>query len=425
MSLVREEEEESEGPSPGPTFLEEEENFHSQYILMRTIGQGKHAKVLLAHHRLTGLPVAVKLLLKRKQRCRVSTEVKIMKMVRHPNIISLIQVTESEKQAFLVMELARGQQLFEFVRQAGCLQEDKARAIFRQILSGVGYCHDNGIVHRDLKPDNIMITEGEKVKILDFGISTLFEPGQELTSHYGTYLYAAPELYLGENYYGPKVDVWTLGVVLYFMVTGNTPFRANSLKELRAQILVAKYHVPSWISEELRDLLGHLLTVNPTLRPTVNEVKCHPWLMEEEEDLLDDWEDMIPSQADPAIVRAMEALGFSAQDINSSLVHRKFDQTMASYCLLHSQARQEQGLPTQAPPKNPGLTPFPTPEDPTLPLAPRRRRSEPALSELLCPPSGDEMADWGRRADRRPGRSDSRPAIALCNMRSIAGRRTM
>ncbi|KAK7806856.1 hypothetical protein U0070_026748 [Myodes glareolus] len=392
-------EEGSSETSPVPSIFEEE-SFQSQYRVLRTIGRGSNAKVQLAHHRLTGTPVAVKVLQKKKKWCHsVMTEVDIMMMVSHPNIISLRQVIECEKRIYLVMELAEGQQLYQYIRQTGHLQEDEARGIFRQIISAVSYFHELGIVHRDLKPDNIMLNENGKVKIIDFGLGTQVKPGQRLNRHCGAYSFGAPELFLGKLYDGPKIDIWTMGVVLYFMVVGKVPFNAVTIPELRRQVVSGKYPVPSNLSEELRDLLSRLMTVNPRFRPTVTEVMTHPWLREDLEASPNPCEEIVPSLPDPAIVEAMEYMGFQAQDIKDSLHQRKYNQTMASYCLLQEQALQGHGCTTRAQPVNPGLTPFPSLEDPAaFPIELRRRGM--LLEILSCPEEAQKvMSDtwWSRR----------------------------
>ncbi|ERE82139.1 FERM domain-containing protein 1 [Cricetulus griseus] len=256
-------EEESPEASPSSSIFEEE-SFQSQYRVLRTIGHGSNAKVQLAHHLLTGTPVAVKVLQKKKKWHQpLRAEVDIMMMISHPNIISLFQVIETEKRIYLIMELAEGQELYQYIRKVGHLKEDEARGIFKQIIAGVSYCHDLGIVHRDLKPDNIMLDPNGNVKIIDFGLGTQVQPGQRLSRHCGAYSFGAPELFLGRLYDGPKIDIWTLGVVLYFMVVGKVPFDAVTIPELRRQVVAGKYAVPSGISEELRDLLSVLMTVNP------------------------------------------------------------------------------------------------------------------------------------------------------------------
>uniref|UniRef100_A0A8C8W739 non-specific serine/threonine protein kinase n=1 Tax=Peromyscus maniculatus bairdii TaxID=230844 RepID=A0A8C8W739_PERMB len=392
----------------------ETENFDSQYVVLKTIGRGGYAEVKLAHHRLTGTPVAVKVLQKRKMWCfPVKSEVNIMKMINHPNIISLVQVIESEKKTYLIMELAEGKQLYQYVLKAGHLEEDHAREIFRQILSAVSYCHEHGIIHRDLKPDNIMVDGNGKVKIIDFGLGTQVKPGQKLSFFCGTYQFGAPEFFLGRLYDGPKVDIWTLGVVLYFMVVGKVPFDALTLPELRQQVVKGKYTIPLDLSEELQDLLSLLMTVNPRRRPTVDKVMTHPWLRNDTEASPNGCEEMVPSLPDPAIVEAMKHIGFQAQDIKDSLQQRKFNQTMASYCLLKGQAIQWPSCTTLDQPVNPGVAPFPSLEDPVaFPLPPRRRSSEPTLGTLLrgLPTSG-QLSAYGQQAGQRGGRRATEYAI--------------
>ncbi|KAL1770173.1 sperm motility kinase 2B-like, partial [Sigmodon hispidus] len=387
------------------------EDFYSQYTVLSTLGYGGFAKVKLAEHRLTGTLVAVKIVHKKKMWCYpVMPEADIMKMTNHPNIISLLQVIETEKKIYLIMELAEGQQLYQYIRKNGPLQEDEARRIFLQILSAVSYCHELGIIHRDLKPDNIMIDNNGKVKIIDFGLGTQVKPGQKLSFHCGTYSYAAPELFLGGLYDGPKVDIWTLGVILYFMVAGKIPFAAVNVRDLRRKVISGKYTVPLGLSEELQDLLGLLMTINPDLRPTVTEVMTHRWLRKDIEALSIYYEEMVPSWPDPAIVEAMGYIGFQAQDIKESLRQRKFDQTMASYCLLQGQALQGHGCTIPAHPRNPGVTPFPSLADPiAFPLPPRRPGSEPILGTSFRGSSTNgQVFAYGQQAGQRGARSAAR-----------------
>ncbi|XP_059132191.1 sperm motility kinase 2B-like [Peromyscus eremicus] len=390
----------------------ETENFYSQYVILKTIGRGGFAEVKLAYHRFTSTLVAVKVLQKENKWCfPVQPEVNIMKMINHPNIISLLQVIESEKRTYLIMELAAGKQLYHYVRKAGHLEEDQARGIFRQILSAVSYCHEHGIIHRDLKPDNIMVDKNGKVKIIDFGLGAQVKPGQKLAFYCGAFKFGAPEYFLKRLYDGPKVDIWMLGVVLYFMVVGKVPFVGVTVPELRHQIVNGNYTVPLGLSEELRDLLSLLMTVDPMCRPTVDEVMTHPWLRKDVEDSPNDCEEMVPGLPDPAIVKAMEHIGFQAQDIKDSLQQRKFNQTTASYSLLKRQALQWPTCTTLAQPVNPGLAPFPSLEDPVaFPLPPRRRSSEPALGTLLRGSStSGQVSAYGQQAGQRGHRRANIP----------------
>ncbi|KAL6089610.1 hypothetical protein STEG23_001838 [Scotinomys teguina] len=298
--------------------LLEAETLYSQYAVSKTIGHGVNGEVKLAHHRLTGTQVAVKVLQKKRLWGHpVSSEVDIMMIINHPNIISLVQVIESEKSTYLIMELVKGQELYGYVQEAGHLEDD-ARGIFTQILNAMSYRHDRGIIHRDLKPDNVMVNGSRKVQIIDFGLSTQVKPGQKLSFRCGAYQFGPLEFFLERFYNSPKVNIWALGVVLYFMVVGRLPF----------QIVEGKDAVPLGLSEELHDLLECLMTADHRLRPIVYEVIAHPWLKDTEASE-SEGEQMVPSLPDPNIVQAMHCIGFETQNIEESVHEKEFNQTMA------------------------------------------------------------------------------------------------
>lgn len=217
-------------PPPSPPSYSEEGTFHSQYNVLRTIGHGTYAKVLLAHHRLTGTPVAVKVLVKNHRLFQPAMmEANIMKKMNHPNIVSLLQVIETKTRGYIIMELVEGQELYQYIKKSGHIEEDEAQKLFIQILSAVSYCHRRGIIHRDLKPDNIMLDKNGNIKIIDFGLSTQVKPGEMLNQHCGAYSFG---VFLGQRYDGTKSNLWTLGVVLYFMVVGKVPFESSCKSRL-------------------------------------------------------------------------------------------------------------------------------------------------------------------------------------------------
>ncbi|CAO2628814.1 Sperm motility kinase Z [Lemmus lemmus] len=405
-------EKETAGLSRVPIFFGEE-IFTSQYTILRELGQGANAKVMLAQHRLTGVPVAVKVLVREMSwREPAVSEVDILMAISHPNIVSLLQVIETEKNVYLIMEMAEGEQLFRHVCEAGRLQEKEARGLFHQIIGAVGYCHDHGIVHRDLKPDNIIVDSSGRVKIIDFGLGTKVRPGKQLDRPGGPFQFGAPEFFLGVPYDGPKVDIWTLGVLLFFMVTGTFPFSAPTFSELWKQVVQGRYEVPDQLSEELQGLIRHLLTVNPSQRPTVKEIERHSWLRHERTSTHN--EETIPSLPDPAIMAAMANIGFNIQDITDALLHRRFDETMASYCLLHYQARKEHGCSTRPNLRDIEVTHFTSPTDPiSFPLPLRRRASEPSLQTTL-PSTKYQRLEIVRQPRRRGDRSAIEQDNPLC-----------
>ena len=398
-------EEELPPPSPRPSNPEDGE-LYSQYNVVRTIGHGTYAKVLLAQHRLTGTPVAVKVLVKNKPWFQPGMkEANLMKKIKHPNIVSLLQVIETKTRGYLIMELVEGQELYEYIKNSGHIEEDEARQIFLQILSAVSYCHGLGIVHRDLKPDNIMIDNKGNIKIIDFGLSTQFKPGEILKEHCGAYAFGAPERFLGQRYDGTKSDLGALGVVLHYMVVGKVPFDSVTIPELQRQILAGVYPAPCGVSNELKDLLSLLMTVNPKYRPTVTEVMKHPWLKGHWKGLKNIHEEPFPVRPDPDIVDAMQYIGFQAKDIRESLTKEKFNEMSAAYYLLEEQALQREVRSTQAPTVSQVKAPFPSIDAGAAScLKIKRSGSAPILGRSVWPSSIGQVPAYGQKVRQRAGR---------------------
>ncbi|XP_026165242.1 serine/threonine-protein kinase MARK1 isoform X3 [Mastacembelus armatus] len=224
------------------SFTSTEEYPHiGNYRLLKTIGKGNFAKVKLARHVLTGREVAVKIIDKTQLNPtslqKLFREVRIMKILNHPNIVKLFEVIETEKTLYLVMEYASGGEVFDYLVAHGRMKEKEARSKFRQIVSAVQYCHQRRIVHRDLKAENLLLDADMNIKIADFGFSNEFTLGSKLDTFCGSPPYAAPELFQGKKYDGPEVDVWSLGVILYTLVSGSLPFDGQNLKICAADFL--------------------------------------------------------------------------------------------------------------------------------------------------------------------------------------------
>lgn len=196
-------EKETAGLSRVPIFFDEE-ILTSQYTILRKLGQGANAKVMLAQRCLMGVPVAMKVLVREMPgRQPAVSEVDILMTINHLSSVSLLQVIETEKNIYLIMEMAEGKQLLHHACEAGHLQEKDARGLFHQIIGAVGYCHDHGIVHKDMKSDNIIVDSSGRVKIIDFGLGAKVRPGKLLERPGGTFQLGAPEFFLGVPYDGP------------------------------------------------------------------------------------------------------------------------------------------------------------------------------------------------------------------------------
>ena len=236
---------------------------------------------------------------------------------------------------YLIMEYVEGGELFDYIKNApdGCLEEDETVWIFRQIVAAILHCHRIGIFHRDIKPENILISiprdpetghENPQVKVVDFGMAALQPKGKRLKTPCGTPHYAAPELYERE-YDGAKVDVWSLGVILYAMLTGSVPFdvQENNRGSMMAWYRLAKsgnFFIPEDLSYEARDLICRMLTPDPRSRIALREVWDHPlinkwtttWKESEEDYDLNTWIGPRPMIAD------WKAL--SREDIDEELI---------------------------------------------------------------------------------------------------------
>jgi serine/threonine protein kinase len=212
-------------------------------------------------------------------------EIDIMKKLKHPHIVQLLDLFETKDNLYLVLELVEGGELFDRIVERGHYSERDAADIVKQMLQGTQYMHDNGVAHRDLKPENVLCggPEGTIVKIADFGLSKDFG-GAALQTALGTPGYVAPEVLSG-NPYDSAVDLWSIGVITYVLLCGFTPFYAENQRELFEQILSADFSFPSpeWdeISDSAKDFINHLLVVSPNERLTADTALEHPWIVNE------------------------------------------------------------------------------------------------------------------------------------------------
>ncbi|XP_046821503.1 serine/threonine-protein kinase MARK2-like isoform X10 [Vespa crabro] len=325
-----------------------EEPHIGKYKLLKTIGKGNFAKVKLAKHVPTGKEVAIKIIDKTQLNPgslqKLFREVRIMKMLDHPNIVKLFQVIETEKTLYLVMEYASGGEVFDYLVLHGRMKEKEARAKFRQIVSAVQYCHQKKIIHRDLKAENLLLDSEMNIKIADFGFSNEFTPGNKLDTFCGSPPYAAPELFQGKKYDGPEVDVWSLGVILYTLVSGSLPFDGSTLRELRERVLRGKYRIPFYMSTDCENLLKKFLVLNPTKRASLEvrgdkNIMKDKWMnMGYEDDELKPYLEPEPDYKDHKRIgesaKALANMGYTRSEIEDSLGQAKYDDVFATYLLL-------------------------------------------------------------------------------------------
>uniref|UniRef100_A0A669B972 non-specific serine/threonine protein kinase n=1 Tax=Oreochromis niloticus TaxID=8128 RepID=A0A669B972_ORENI len=316
------------------SFTSTEEHPHiGNYRLLKTIGKGNFAKVKLARHVLTGREVRQLLIY------FISASFSPLSPA-----VKLFEVIETEKTLYLVMEYASGGEVFDYLVAHGRMKEKEARAKFRQIVSAVQYCHQRRIVHRDLKAENLLLDADMNIKIADFGFSNEFTVGSKLDTFCGSPPYAAPELFQGKKYDGPEVDVWSLGVILYTLVSGSLPFDGQNLKELRERVLRGKYRIPFYMSTDCENLLKKLLVLNPVKRGSLEQIMKDHWMnVGHEEEELKPYIEPEADFSDSSRIELMVTMGFPKDEITDSLQSQKYDEVMATYLLLGRKAPEFEG----------------------------------------------------------------------------------
>ncbi|UJR20702.1 hypothetical protein I4U23_023823 [Adineta vaga] len=252
------------------------------YRVIKDIGLGNFSRVKLALHLLAKEKVAIKILDKTKldastQRL-LTREITSTDKLHHPNIIRLYEVIETPKEIYIVTEYAANGDLYTHITDKGKMSENEAKVIFAQIIAAVEHMHSKGIVHRDIKSENVFFAKEHLIKLGDLGFSTYTEKTQMLTTFCGSPPYAAPELYRDESYLGMYVDIWALGVTLYFMVTALMPFRGENLTKLKNSIIDGNYSIPAYVSKPCQDLIHGLLCYEKLERWSMEQIRSCAWL---------------------------------------------------------------------------------------------------------------------------------------------------
>eukprot|EP00826_Nyctotherus_ovalis_P017420 TRINITY_DN15130_c0_g1_i1.p1 TRINITY_DN15130_c0_g1~~TRINITY_DN15130_c0_g1_i1.p1 ORF type:complete len:210 (+),score=41.62 TRINITY_DN15130_c0_g1_i1:849-1478(+) len=204
----------------------------------------------------------------------VKKEIQILKRLKHPRVVGFCEVINTTSRLYLIMELVRGKSLHDYVSEMPLkrLRESEAIILFRQILEAVNYCHANTISHRDIKADNVLVTPEKNIKLIDFGFATLSKPSQRLDLFCGTPFYMPPEIAGRKEYLGPNADIWSLGVLLYYMLSGNYPFNGKSDSTLFESIAEGLVAFPAYFSPMAKEFILRMLQVDPEKRPTTMEV---------------------------------------------------------------------------------------------------------------------------------------------------------
>ena len=319
------------------------------YLLGEALGEGAFAKVRLATQIHIKEKCAIKIVDKRliegtKDIQRLKKEIKILKSIRHKNIIQLFDIMESKTNLYFVLEYCKGGELFDYIVKNKRLKEGEACIFFQQIINGVEYLHNQGIIHRDLKPENLLLDYKNNIKISDFGLSTFFSKNNFLQTACGTPFYAPPEMLEGLQYNGESSDIWSCGIILYAMLCGTLPFTESKEEIIVRKIKTHDYSIPQYLSKEAQDILYHILKINPEERFTIEGIKRHPWFNIVKPHLIKGIilnEIKIP--VDENILNMVQNFGFDKEECRNLLLNNKFCSLTSIYYLCLKKYIREGG----------------------------------------------------------------------------------
>jgi PAS domain-containing serine/threonine kinase len=260
--------------------------YAKNYTTLKQIGKGAYGYVKMAYRNSDRLLVISKFILKEKlcpnfmittdDKKEIPMEIYLLSRVKHPNIVSVLDVYENDKFFQLIMEKhGSGMDLFEFIDRRPLMDEKLGCYIFRQIANAVDYLHTLNILHRDIKDENIIIDQHFHIKLIDFGSATFLQEGKMFSTFYGTTEYCSPEVLAGNKYQGPELEMWSLGVTLYVLMFFENPF-LDMEDTLRAELLF-----PQDVSVGLENLLLRMLEKDPKLRLSMKELLAHEWIIQE------------------------------------------------------------------------------------------------------------------------------------------------
>ncbi|OMJ95641.1 hypothetical protein SteCoe_887 [Stentor coeruleus] len=257
------------------------------YTFNSLIGEGTYGQVHLATHKLTNQQRAIKIVNKRNIKSselknKFINEISVLKMLDHPNIIKLYEFFEDDNSYYLVTDYLSGGELLDYILKNKVLSEKNTAKYIKQALESVAYLHSKNIVHRDIKLENLMLESNEPnalLKLIDFGTSIISSPFKKLKTYKGTISYLSPEVF--ENEYNEKCDLWSIGVIMYILLSGKMPFGGRDEGEIIRCITKGSFNIKGreWIkiSPQATDLLKKLLNPNPKLRISASAALSHPW----------------------------------------------------------------------------------------------------------------------------------------------------
>ena len=273
--------------SPGLFVQENLSKFSNVYHINKLLGRGLYTAVYECVHKRTEQTRAVKIVYKEKvdkdalEAGVILREVEIHKTLDHPNIVRLLEFFEDAQHYYFIQEYCSAGELFDMIIAKQKLSERESARIMQQLASAVAYLHSRGIIHRDIKPENVLLTEQGDVKLIDFDTAALMDVDRQVRGSVGTTFYMAPEV-LHKGAYNEKCDIWSMGVVMYILLSGQPPFDGYTGKDIKSKVLHGTYSLdgPLWdtISAEAKDLIRKQMNPKPHMRISAQDVYLHPWI---------------------------------------------------------------------------------------------------------------------------------------------------
>lgn len=253
------------------------------YKILGEIARGSFSVVKLVQDIKTNQQYACKIvpisnIIIGNQTSHFENEIRIIQQLHHHGVVQLYDLIKDNQFYYIIMELCRGGDLFQYIVENQHLSELEAKYCLKQIFEALQYVHSSGVVHRDLKPENLFFDEFGRIKIGDFGLSRFVNSQGLAHTPCGSVCYASPECIIGNSYDGRKSDVWSVGVIAYAMLVGVLPWTKRNQNQLFEQIRKADFSVPAYISEGPRDLITKMLNPDPCRRISVSQCLLHPWI---------------------------------------------------------------------------------------------------------------------------------------------------